>query len=69
MSTQDATFANREGPFPLIRYDVDRLTTADDIVDDLLQQPVEERKKRTRSASDGDGGSVKGGFQERMFTL
>lgn len=69
MSTQDTTFANREGPLPLLRYDVDRLTSADAIVDDLLDHPANESKKRARSASDGDGGNVKGGFQERMFTL
>jgi len=69
MSTQDTTFANREGPLPLLRYDVDRLASADAIVDDLLDQPVGGRDKKARAASDGDGGNVRGGFQERIFSL
>lgn len=68
-TTQDTTFANREGPLPTLRYDVERLTSTDAIVDDLLDQPADEKNGRARSASDGDGGNVKSGFQERMFAM
>lgn len=68
MATQGTVFANRDEPMPVVNIDVERLDSADDVVDALLGEPPSS-KPRARSASDSDHGSMRGGFQERMFSL
>lgn len=68
MAAQGTVFANRDEPLPVVNIDIDRLSSADDVVDALLGE-TPSNKPRARSASDSDHGSIRGGFQERMFSL